>query len=48
MIIINIMGSPPNLDDFEIKNPQIAKCVLCFCAVIQIYFGITIAFQLIS
>ena len=42
------MGSPPDLDDFEIKNPQIAKCVLCFCAVIQIYLGLAIAAQLIS
>ena len=42
------MGSHPDLEDFEIKDPRIAKCVLCFCAVVQIYFGITIAFQLIS
>ena len=42
------MGSPPDLDDFEIKDPRIAKCVLCFCAVVQIYFGLAIASQLMN
>ena len=42
------MGSPPDLDDFEIKDPRIAKCVLCVCAVIQIYFGLAVASQLMN
>ena len=42
------MGAPTDLDDFEIKDPRIAKCVLCICAVIQIYFGLAIASQLIG
>tara|TARA_B100000700_G_C14386540_1_gene552777 strand:- start:153 stop:284 length:132 start_codon:yes stop_codon:yes gene_type:complete len=42
------MGSHPDLEDFEIKDPRIAKCVLCFCAVVQIYFGLAIASQLMN
>lgn len=42
------MGTITDLDDLEIKDPRIAKCVLCLCVTIQIYFGLAIAFQLIG
>ena len=42
------MGSKPDLDDFEFKNKNIAKITLCICTVIQIYFALAIASQLIG
>ena len=41
------MGSKPDLDDFELKNKNIAKITLCICVGFQIYFALAIVYQLL-